>query len=136
MHSTQLVPQKGATMSLFTILMEDPASFSLNYRIALWSKCVDAKNRTLTNYCEVVNYLLETYVPADATLTVDAKILRCTVPLKILPLSCVRAHWKKSLRSSDVYTEYVCKDIFIEGLHRSIPSNIQEYWRAKKNSSP
>lgn len=127
---------EGAAMWLLHFFMKKPAAAALNSRISLPSKSHRRhKEGTLTTYCEVVNYLLETYATDDVIAETDAEILRFTQPPTKSPTEYAEALWNKALRCDRVYDEYVLKGIFIEGLHESIRHSMRSYWGSRKNAT-
>lgn len=123
--------------------MKKLAAAALNYCIAALNYCIASlsklnrrrKEGTLTSYCEVVTYLLESSATDDFFIAEpDAKILRYTQPWNMMPTEYGRALWNKALRCDRDHDEYICKGIFLEGLHGSIRHGCT-YWSSKKNAT-
>lgn len=71
-------------MWLFDFFLKKQTAAALNSRIALTfkSSCKRQKEGTITTYCEIVNYLLETYAIVNVNSETDGEIMRFAQLLK------------------------------------------------------
>lgn len=75
-------------MWLLHFFMKKPDATAPNSRISLASKSRERyKEGTLTSFCEVVNYPLESYVTDDLIAEIDTKIMCYTQPVNKTPVS-------------------------------------------------
>lgn len=96
---------------------------------------MEKKEGTLTTYCDVASFLLETYSTDIGIAEIDAEILRSTHPSNMTSTEYTEALWKKALPCHCVYDEYMLKGMFIEGLIWSIRRTMWSYWSSEKDAS-
>lgn len=66
---------EGVTRWLLTHFMKNPARAVFLYRMSDIEDSNTQKQKTLTDYCQVVNYLLETYASNDVFAKAEAEIM-------------------------------------------------------------
>lgn len=91
------------------------------------------KEGPFTMYCEVVNYLLETYATNNPIDETTEKIMRFTQPLNNTPIEYNELLWSKALRYNLVYHEYVLNGNFTEALEDCIFHSMLSFWGLSKH---
>lgn len=89
------------------------------------------KQGTLTTYCDVECYLLESYSTGDVIPDTDAEIMRFNQPLNETPIKYVEFLWAQALRCNLVYNGYELKSNLIKGLEDSISHSMRSFWSSK-----
>lgn len=94
---------EGAAMLLPPHFTKEPAKGALSYRMCATKKSITHKEGTLTTYCQVVNYLLETSATDDVVSEVDADNMD-NKQLENISTECYSQRlWEKALRYGRVY---------------------------------
>lgn len=86
-----------------------------------------AKERMLRKYRDVVHSLLQTYDTNDVIADADVALTRYVQPSTISAAQLWKALVTSLLRCGEVYDDYVRKEIFIKGLHKSVGHSMRLY---------
>lgn len=93
------------------------------------------KEGTLTPYCQVANYLHETYATDDVITEAEANIMIYKQPGTMSAVPYSATLWEKTLKCGRVYNESKLNGVFIEELHQSIRFSMENHWSANKTST-
>ena len=123
---------EGAAMWLIVRFMSGPAHHALNARLAPAIQAASAGK--LTTYCQVIQYLLQTYASDEEIARVDAEVKRFVQQPNQSAHKYALALYDKTSRCGPVYTEEDIISLFVEGLHESIRGHVRAYWSESRTS--
>lgn len=89
----------------------------------------------LKGYCQVVNYLLETYATDDVVAEDEADITNYEHPKSMSAMQYLQAMWKEALRCGQVYSDSRLKRVLIEGVHHSTGFSLKNDWAANQEAT-
>lgn len=93
------------------------------------------KEGALTANCQVVYYLLNSYVMEDIMGNTDSEMTHNVKQLPMSLLEFANGFWLKTFRCLQAYSEYVLKKIFLEDLHWSIGHSMPSYGSSHQRPS-
>ena len=117
---------EGAAVFLFVHFMSDNPKADLKSRIKSTTRRKTAFAH-LFSYCQVVNYLLETYADEQAISQTHAEIIRLQQLRNQSPIKFKNHLWSKAKRCGNVYSQSAMKHVFIEGCNSRIPNLVRRH---------
>lgn len=124
---------KDAATWLFPHFVTEPAKAALPHRMTA-DKRNHQQGDKLTTYCQVINYLLETFATDNIIAEAESDITSFEKPVGTTGTRHFEILFEKALRCGVVYNEPRLKEIFIESLRSSICYSTRKYWGAHKGA--
>lgn len=93
------------------------------------------KEETITMYCEVITYLLETYATNDRIAEKEADIIRFIQPLKKIPIDNVEILQLQALHWGCMYDRYTIKGNFIKMIQDYIHHKMHFFCSSMKQAA-
>lgn len=115
--------------------MKEPTITALSHHTSALKDNDAHREAKFTTYCQVVSYLLETYLAGDVIAKGQNKHHELQATRKYVCSSQLRTLRKKALTSGLVYREPYLKTVLIEGLHHSIFFSMRDHWGTNRETT-
>lgn len=117
---------EGAAVFLFVHFMDDNPKEDLKSRVKSMKRRKNVFSHLLS-YCEIVNYLLETYADDQTISRAHTEVIRLQQLRGQNPMKFRNHIWGRALRCGCVYSQRALIYVFIEGCNSRIRNLVRRY---------